>query len=186
MTPRILLVNPPIYDFTAYDFWLKPYGLLTVAGYLRGKADFALFDYLDRLHPYSAAQKKLQSDQWGKGPFYSEQIESPACLKDIPRRFRRFGLPRDIFITFFADAKPFDYVLIQTTMTYWYPGLEEVISEIRNACPAAKIILGGNYVTLCPDHAKTLGADLLVKGPNLAPLWHYLHLEPDPAKPALW
>jgi len=23
MTPKILLVNPPIYDFAAYDFWLK-------------------------------------------------------------------------------------------------------------------------------------------------------------------
>jgi hypothetical protein len=25
MKPRILLINPPIYDFSAYDFWLKPY-----------------------------------------------------------------------------------------------------------------------------------------------------------------
>ena len=80
MMPMILLVNPPIYDFTAYDFWLKPYGLLTVAGYLRGKADFALFDYLDRLHPFLATQDNLKSGQWGKGPFYCEQIESPACL----------------------------------------------------------------------------------------------------------
>lgn len=38
--PRILLVNPPIYDFAAYDFWLRPYGVLSVAGQLRGQADF--------------------------------------------------------------------------------------------------------------------------------------------------
>jgi hypothetical protein len=50
-TPRIFLVNPPVYDFAAYDFWLKPCDLLSVAGYLRGKVKFALFDYLDRLHP---------------------------------------------------------------------------------------------------------------------------------------
>jgi len=37
MTPRILLVNPPIYDFSAYDFWLKPYGMLRAAGFLRGQ-----------------------------------------------------------------------------------------------------------------------------------------------------
>ena len=48
MRPRILLVNPPIYDFAAYDFWLRPYGLLSVAGQLRGRAEFFLFDYLDR------------------------------------------------------------------------------------------------------------------------------------------
>jgi len=45
---RILLVNPPIHDFAAYDFWLRPYGLLTVAGQLRGQAEFLFFDYLDR------------------------------------------------------------------------------------------------------------------------------------------
>ena len=31
MKPNILLVNPPIYDFAAYDFWLKPYGMLAYA-----------------------------------------------------------------------------------------------------------------------------------------------------------
>ncbi len=32
--PSVLLVNPPIFDFTAYDFWLRPYGMLRVAGCL--------------------------------------------------------------------------------------------------------------------------------------------------------
>ena len=50
MKQRILLVNPPIYDFSAYDFWLKPYGMLRAAGFLRCQADFYLFDFLDRLH----------------------------------------------------------------------------------------------------------------------------------------
>lgn len=46
MKPNVLLVNPPIYDFSAYDYWLKPYGLLRVAGLMRGQLDMALFDYL--------------------------------------------------------------------------------------------------------------------------------------------
>jgi hypothetical protein len=100
MAPKILLVNPPIYDFAAYDFWLKPYGMLTVAGYLRGKADFKLFDYLDRLHPFAAEQKGLESDRWGRGRFYSQKITKPQCLRAIPRYYRRFGLPRDIFMDF--------------------------------------------------------------------------------------
>ncbi len=186
MKPRILLVNPPVYDFAAYDFWLKPYGLLTVAGYLRGKADFALFDYLDRLHPFSAGKKALQSDRWGRGRFYSRRITTPAPLASIPRYFRRFGLPRDVFADYLAKTEPPDYVLIQTTMTYWYPGVEEVIRDIRNIHPSAKIILGGNYVTLCPSHAETLGADLLIPGTNLQPLWDYLGITPDLRQPALW
>ncbi|MHC4745439.1 MAG: B12-binding domain-containing radical SAM protein, partial [Planctomycetota bacterium] len=183
--PRILLVNPPIYDFAAYDFWLKPYGLLSVAGYLRGKAEFALFDYLDRLHPYFD-DNPLQFDEWGRGPFYNEQIQSPPCLERIPRHFGRFGLPRKVFTDFLASTPPPDYVLIQTMMTYWYPGIEEVIEDIRNLRPRAEIVLGGNYVTLCPDHAQTLGADLLIQGTDLAPLWNRLALEPDLDQPALW
>ena len=33
MAYGILLVNPPIYDFAAYDFWLKSYGMSTVTGF---------------------------------------------------------------------------------------------------------------------------------------------------------
>jgi len=186
MTPRILLVNPPIYDFAAYDFWLKPYGLLSVAGYLRGKADFKLFDYLDRLAPFAAKEKKLESDQWGRGRFYCEQVPSPQCLEAIPRYFRRFGLPRNIFKDFLAQEEPCDVVLVQTTMTYWYKGVEEVIEDIRGVWPKAKIISGGNYVTLCSSHAKKLGADFLVRGTNLDPLWKYCRISPDLKQPALW
>ncbi len=186
MKPKILLVNPPIYDFAAYDFWLKPTGMLRVAGFLRGKADFKLFDYLDRLVPFMAGQKKLESDHWGRGRFYCEHAKVPAALKAIPRYFRRFGLPRKLFIDFLATEGPFDFVMIQTTMTYWYTGLEEVIEDVRSAWPQAKIVLGGNYVTLCPDHAQTLGGDLLIKGTNLEPLWDYLAIAPDVQQPALW
>ncbi len=45
---KLLLVNPPIYDFTAYDFWSRPLGLLAVAGQLRGRAHMRLFDFMDR------------------------------------------------------------------------------------------------------------------------------------------
>jgi len=186
MTPKILLVNPPIYDFAAYDFWLKPYGMLSVAGNLRGKADFKLFDYLDRMHPFVTKQKELESDQWGRGRFYCENAPSPQPLKAIPRYFRRFGLPRSMFENFVAKEGPFDFVFVQTTMTYWYKGVEEVIEDIRKVWPQVKIVLGGNYVTLCSNHAKKSGADLLVRGANLEPLWKYLGISPDLNQPALW
>jgi len=192
--PKILLVNPPIYDFAAYDFWLRPYGLLSVAGYLRAKAEFTLFDYLDRLHPFYATHKEIKSDQWGRGRFYFEKIPNPDCLKDIPRTFRRFGLPRKIFQEFLAAHRDYDFVFIGTVMTYWYPGVREVIEDIRRAMPAAKIIIGGNYVTLCHSHAENLGADLLIEGNNLEPVWDFTGLAPgstsspqaDLSQPGLW
>jgi hypothetical protein len=186
MAPRILLVNPPIYDYAAYDFWLKPYGLLSIAGFLRTKADFKLFDYLDRRHPFMATQKQLQSDLWGLGRFCEERISPPPCLAHIPRYFRRFGLPQKMFSDFLTQQKPSDFVLIQTMMTYWYLGVNEVIEDIRRTWPNAKIILGGNYVTLCSSHAQNLDADFLVCANNLQPLWEYLGLTPDTNQPPLW
>ena len=186
MNQKILLVNPPIYDFAAYDFWLKPYGLLSVAGYVRNRADFKLFDYLDRLNPFMTKQEQLESDQWGRGRFYCDRIPSPACLPEIPRHFRRFGLPRNMFQDFLTRQGPFDFALIQTMMTYWYQGVCEVLEDIRNIWPQTKIILGGNYVTLCQNHAETLGADLLLAGTNLEPMWKYLDIQPDLGQPALW
>jgi hypothetical protein len=183
---KILLVNPPIYDFAAFDFWVKPYGLLSMAGFLRGKAEFSLFDYLDRLHPFYQTRDELKNDSWGRGRFYFEKIPSPDCLKDIPRHFRRFGLPRGIFQEFLTAHKPCDFVLVNTVMTYWYPGVREVIEDIRRLMPDAKIVLGGNYVTLCRNHAEKLGADLLIEGNNLQPLWDCLGLEPDLTQPGLW
>ena len=46
--------------------------------------------------------------------------------------------------------------------------------------------MGGNYVTLCSSHAESSGADFLVAGTSLAPLWEYLDIEPDLQQPALW
>jgi hypothetical protein len=186
MKPKILLVNPPIFDFAAYDFWLKPSGMLSVAGFLRGNADFKLFDYLDRLMPFMAGKDKFESDKWGRSRFYCQQIPAPPALETIPRYFRRFGLPRKLFADFLAGEGPFDFVMIQTTMTYWYNGLEEVIEDVHSTWPQAKIVLGGNYVTLCKEHAQKLGADLLVHGTNLEPLWEYLGIRPDFQQPALW
>jgi hypothetical protein len=183
---RILLVNPPIYDFTAYDFWLKPYGLLTVGGWLRGMAELRLFDYLDRLSPLVPTGARLRRDRWGRGQFYAAPAPKPAVFAGLPRRWRRYGIPRQEFQGFLAREGSFDFALVGGTMTYWYGGVKEVIEDIRQAGPATKIVLGGLYASLCPVHARTLGADLIVEGHELEPLWNMLGLAPDTTQPPLW
>ncbi len=186
MKPRILLVNPPIYDFAAFDFWLKPYGLLSVAGYLRHQGDFELFDFLDRLHPAVVQDPKHRSDARGRGHYPARRIARPACLDGVPRHFRRYGLDQALFADFLEQADPWEYCLIQTTMTYWYPGIQEVIHALRRHHPKTKIILGGPYAVLCPDHARGLGVDCVIASTDLTPLWNYLQLDPDETQPALW
>ena len=166
MKPKILLVNPPIYDFTAYDFWLKPYGLLRAAGSLRSTCDLFLFDYLDRLAPAFDPAVTIRTDRWGRGAYPAKRIEKPVCFKELHRYYRRFGIDRAVFQQYLSQQASLDVVMIQTVLTYWYPGIEEVIEDVRQFCPDAKIVLGGFYATACTEHAKALGADSVIKGDN--------------------
>ncbi|MBN2320047.1 MAG: radical SAM protein [Acidobacteria bacterium] len=172
---RVLLVNPPIYDFTAYDFWLRPYGMQRVAGRIRHACRLSFFDFLH----------SRQRDSWGRGPYPNKYVPKPKVFSDIPRRYRRYGKPREEFREYLKKDS-FDAVLIQTMMTYWYPGVREVVEDLRDLQPLAKIILGGVYATLCPEHARSLGADIVIEGFNLDPLWNILSIEPIPEGVPFW
>ncbi len=163
---NILLVNPWIYDFTAYDFWLKPAGLLSAAAYLAGDPSFRLsfIDCLDRTHPALPGPSKMNPD--GRGPFFKEPVEKPPILRDVPRRFSRYGIPLRAFENELDAVPPPDAVLITCTMTYWYPGVQEAVARIRRRFGGVPVILGGTYATLCPDHARAhSGADIVAVGP---------------------
>jgi len=189
MKPRVLLINPPIYDFAAYDFWLKPLGLLTVAGYLRPFAEMALFDYLDRLDP-AAPDRESSAETFGRGRLPARIIGKPHAFADIPRHYRRYGLGRDVFERFVSQSGPFDFALIGTVMSYWYPGVAEVIRDVRKYSPGTTIVLGGFYAQACPEHAAGLGADIVVSTPDLSPLYDAIGIGAEtairPYSPPLW
>ncbi|MHC4906015.1 MAG: B12-binding domain-containing radical SAM protein, partial [Planctomycetota bacterium] len=84
MNPKILLVNPPIYDFAAYDFWLKPHGMLNAAGMLRPIADLYLFDTMDRLASQFDPENKIKTTEYSTGPYPFEIVPNPNPLEDIP------------------------------------------------------------------------------------------------------
>jgi len=185
MALKILLVNPAIYDFTAYDFWLRPYGILSVAGYMRSQAQFQMFDYLDRCDDFYKTHK-TRKDKYNRGTFFNQPTAKPAALKNITRKFSRFGLPRELFVQYLKSNAPTEFAMIQTTMTYWYLGVKEAIDDLRQYWPETKIILGGNYATLCYEHALKIGADIIIKGTDLSPLWDHLKITPDMDQPGLW
>jgi radical SAM superfamily enzyme YgiQ (UPF0313 family) len=50
-------------------------------------------------------------------------------------------------------------------MTYWYPGVFKTIRIISEILPEIPIVLGGNYATLCHDHAvRNSGAHVVFCG----------------------
>lgn len=172
---NILLINPWIYDFTAFDYWSKPLGLLYISSIL--KEQNYKISFIDCLYRYNSGilkitgGKKLKKDGFGRGSFYKEEIEKPEVLKKIPRRYSRYGITEDIFLYEIKKMPIPRVVLITSIMTYWYPGVFRVIEVIKKIYPGIPIILGGIYSTLCYEHAKKLsGADYVVKGSNMESL----------------
>ena len=167
MSKNILLINPWIYDFAAYDFWLKPLGLLYLGGLLRQNGHQVNFiDCLDPYHPtMQDAGKKPQRHAYGDGKFFRQIITKPDSLKMIPKNYCRYGILPEVFRQELRRHQNADIVLITSMMTYWYPGIFDAIKIIREVMPAVPVVLGGKYTTLCHDHAvKNSGADFIISG----------------------
>jgi hypothetical protein len=163
----ILLVNPWIHDFAAYDLWMKPLGLLYLGSILRSKGyGVSLLDCLVLSSFPDTGLRRPKKQESGKGHLYKEIIPKPGVLGRIPRRYRRYGVPPGIVKKFLLQLPCPDLVLVTSSMTYWYPGVVETIQLVRENIPGVPIFLGGIYATLCPDHAQRVsGADRVLPGP---------------------
>jgi radical SAM superfamily enzyme YgiQ (UPF0313 family) len=163
-TPHILLINPWIDDFAAYDFWAKPLGLLTIAGILRMHGyKITYIDCMDRFHP--GITKTPKQGEFGKGHYLKRQIATPEKLYDVPRTFSRYGMPEALLCKALIDSPKPEAVLVTSIMTYWYPGVSALIRIVREIMPEVPVLLGGIYASLCYDHAvKHAGADRVLSG----------------------
>ena len=168
MSKNVLLINPWIYDFAAYDFWLKPLGLLYLGSLLRKNGHRV--SYIDCLDPYSPVmleknQKAPKRHAHGHGRFFREVIDKPACLNMMRRSYCRYGISPEVFSAELKRHPDMDIVLITSMMTYWYPGVFEAIRIIKEVFPGVPVVLGGKYASLCYDHArKYSGADYVICG----------------------
>lgn len=180
-----LLINPPVYDFAAYDFWLKPYGLLRIGRLLSGRFRVHLFDFMDRHHP--SVDGLTKSTPYGTGKYASEIAEKPPPLRPIKRRYKRYGIPLNVFLKEVRKLRP-EFVFIASGMTYWYPGIDEVVRNIRELFPRAKIVIGGVYASLMPeDVSMRFNPDLVVISDRIELLREFMEIpEPPRFSPPIW
>ena len=136
---KILLVNPYIYDVSAYDFWLKPTGLLYISRALKlAGMEVRLLDLLDRSLPGN----NVHDGPYGTGKFCSVTVKSLMDGYNIPRYLKRYGAPFETIKKVLDGFYP-DVILITSMMTYWYGGVVETVNLLRKMFKVP-IVLGGN------------------------------------------
>jgi len=145
-SPHILLLNPWITDFAAYNLWIKPLGLLEIASLLRENGfRVTLIDCLDF---------SIKTQKYGDGKFFKTKIEKPPPFKSIPRNYSQYGIPEEILLKRLSFLEEPDLICVTSGMTYWYPGVFKLIEITKKFFKGVPIILGGIYATLCYEHAK--------------------------------
>lgn len=162
----VILINPWIHDFAAYDLWSKPLGLLYLVSYLK-KQNISTH-VIDCMDPYDPAMSNSLSGnmpvrrKYGTGKYNRKEITKPDGLKDISRRYSRYGIDPDIFKIHLKNIENPSIILVTSLMTYWYPGVIEAINIVKKIHPGVPVILGGIYARLCTTHAlEHSGADIV-------------------------
>jgi radical SAM superfamily enzyme YgiQ (UPF0313 family) len=150
----LILINPWIYDFAAYDLWSKPLGLLTLATFLRNRGlRIRLIDCLDIHHPAMTGTHGPVRRAYGTGKFLRQRALRPEALKDVPRSYSRYGISTQLFLEELRAVRQPLAVLVTSLMTYWYPGVHEAVQMVREIHPGTPVLLGGIYARLCNAHA---------------------------------
>ncbi|MDE2028562.1 MAG: radical SAM protein [Candidatus Omnitrophica bacterium] len=161
---RILLINPPRYEVWPENFddmgiWIEnmtaffPVALLRMASYFRDQGhDVSLINCAGDIK-YDEAAERHQIGKRRVGNFKDKEIFSPLFhigtpFEEIRQKLKQQEKPDEIYVTSF--------------FTYQWESVHEVIKICRETFPSAKITMGGIYPTLCPDHAKTSGAELYI------------------------
>lgn len=169
-TPSVLLINPWITDFAAYDLWAKPLGLLQLGALLQeARCQVFFIDCLDRGDPDTNGRSDVmpgRDDAFGTGKFPKMPIPVPEILADRGRPFFRYGIHPESFRKKLSELPRPDLVCVTGLMTYWYPGVQETIAYVKEIFPEVPVWLGGIYARLCPEHARReSGADRVFSGP---------------------
>src|SRR3989338_4750383 len=155
---KILLVNPWIYDFSVYDFGIKPVGLLRIGEFLRRKG--SMVDLVDCL-----AGCSTHKDEYGFSKIRKEKVEKPETLKSIERPYFRYGIDISEFLEKISAFSDIDEIYVASGMTYWYPGAHLAIRLLKERFNKTPVTLGGIYATICHKHARlTSNADVVWKG----------------------
>jgi radical SAM family protein len=190
-----LLINPPVYDTQYWAEWSQPYGLVRIAALLK-KHRYKHVDFFDFMEATPVSGDPADADSKRIVPkhrihcdeSYAEQC-GPAS-KARPYRIEKGGEALELYKYHFGKrwdqferwvkakglAKhPPHEIYIASVMSYWWESTRDLVARLRRLMgKKPKIIIGGIYPSIAPDHAaRYTGADVVVAGevPEANDLW---------------
>ncbi len=168
---KVLLLYPPVIcSYPTKFYCTQPTALLRLSGHLKNKGVHVVFHDMIPMRDYldygDLLFKEMAEDfirihrprRWGSGRcgnFEQEKRTKPLYL---------FGEDFDRLTERLEGWHFVEEVYISSVFTYHYIGTHEAVKRVRESWPQAKITLGGIYPTLCPEHARTSGADEVHEG----------------------
>lgn len=167
---NILLLNPGIICVGRYGSMpMSPMGLLRIGAHLKEQGhNVKLIDAAVVPNFYLA--KCSIKDVYQDYPFVDyrpcgsiEQHEREGMVKPVHYYGRPISWIKQQMIKAFDGKQP-DQVWVGSHLTYYYETSWELVSVAKEMFPRAKVLLGGIYPTLVPEHAARSGADICYKG----------------------
>jgi radical SAM superfamily enzyme YgiQ (UPF0313 family) len=189
-TRSALLLNPPVYDTQYWAEWAQPYGLLRIAALLQrqGYKKIWFYDFLETDADRKVGHHRITFQESYDVKNRPSGRTEPCIVRKGDEQtellWRHFGYPWEQFEEWLKrrslhKSRQPDEIWISSVMTYWWESTRDLIARCRRYFPRARIILGGIYPTLAPQHAaRYCKPDLVVTGevPEANNLWTDLSL----------
>ena len=172
-----LLINPPVYDTQYWAEWSQPYGLLRIAALLK-KHNYKkiwLYDFMETGEDRKVRNHRINPSETYEEKNWPDERISPIVIRKGPEELelykRHFGKTWDDFEEWLkrrslSKTSPPSEVWISSVMTYWWESTRDLTVRLRRYFgKRTRIILGGIYPTLAPEHAAEMtAADIVVAG----------------------
>jgi len=174
-----LLIAPPVYDTQYWSQWSQPYGLLRISALLQNKKykRVELFDFMEVLpgekihrHRINVGESYAKNDgvSLPRIPYVISKEREKESLTLFKYHFGKTWQEFDTWLDEkgFSAKHPPTEIWISSVMTFWWESTRDLILRLRiKLGKRPRIILGGIYPTLTPDHAaEYCKPDLIVIG----------------------
>tara|TARA_Y100000034_G_scaffold79725_1_gene95670 strand:- start:2916 stop:4955 length:2040 start_codon:yes stop_codon:yes gene_type:complete len=172
---NILLIKPPTHEIVPilpkkiehmiggfYSFASQPAGLLRIGSYLK-----SLGNKVKLIDCSAEVEKNVKNSVYKRtfvrmkkcGNYKSEKKVEPCynfgmTYKDLKKELLKEKQNNNLF----------DEIWVTSTMTYHWEPIHKTVEICKEVFPQTKVILGGLYTTLCPEHARKSKADIIYEG----------------------